>query len=109
MKADAELKKQREREREAARIELQKMEKTAEIEQNLEILKELEKLSGCSLSNNQLHDLKNKSEKLCGASYEGIRGNALQQLGLFIKAEYLEDEDDDTILNEDGEEGEILS
>ncbi|KAE8700564.1 bidirectional sugar transporter SWEET2a-like isoform X1 [Hibiscus syriacus] len=109
MKADAELKKHREREREAARIELQKMEETAEIEQNLEILKELEKLIGCSLFNNQLHDLKTESEKLCGASYEGIRGNPLQQLGLFIKAEYSEDEDDDTILNEDGEEGEILS
>ncbi|XP_039005999.1 transcription factor GTE12-like isoform X2 [Hibiscus syriacus] len=106
-KADAELKKQREREREAARTTLEKMEKTAEIEQNLEILKELEMLSGLSLSNNQLHDLKNESEKVCGASYEGNRGNPLQQLGLFIKAEYSEDED--TILNEDGEEREIPS
>ncbi|KAK8580568.1 hypothetical protein V6N13_143648 [Hibiscus sabdariffa] len=109
MKAEVELKKQREREREDARIALQKMEKTAEIEQNLEILKELEMLSGCSLSNNQLHDLKNESEKASGASYEGICGNPLQQLGLFIKTEYSEDEDDDAILNEDGEEGEILS
>ncbi|KAL4280524.1 hypothetical protein GQ457_03G036070 [Hibiscus cannabinus] len=109
MKAEVELKKQRDREREDARIALQKMEKTAEIEQNLEILKELEMLSGCSLSNNQLHDLKNESEKASGASYEGIRGNPLQQLGLFIKTEYSEDEDDDAILNEDGEEGEILS
>ncbi|KAE8732699.1 bidirectional sugar transporter SWEET2a-like isoform X1 [Hibiscus syriacus] len=110
MKAEVELKKQREREREAARIELQKMEKTAEIEQNLEILKELEMLSGCSLSNNQSHDLKKDSEKVSGALYEGIIGNPLQQLGLFIKAEYSEDEDDeDAFLNEDGEEGEILS
>ncbi|GMI82268.1 hypothetical protein like AT5G46550 [Hibiscus trionum] len=107
--AEVELKKQREREREAARIALQKMEKTAEIEQNLEILRELEMLSGCSLSNNQLLDLKNESEKASGASYEGVCGNPLQQLGLFIKAEYSEDEDDNAILNEDGEEGEILS
>ncbi|GMI91627.1 hypothetical protein HRI_002832000 [Hibiscus trionum] len=108
MKAEVELKKQREREREAARVALQKIEKTAGIEQNLEILKELEMLSGCSLSNNQLHDLKKDSEKVSGASYEGIRGNPLQQLGLFIKSEYSED-DDDAILNEEGEEGEILS
>ncbi|KAE8656160.1 bidirectional sugar transporter SWEET2a-like isoform X1 [Hibiscus syriacus] len=107
MKAEVELKKQREREREAARIALQEMEKTAEIEQNLEILKELEMLSGCSLSNNQSHDLKKDSEKVSGASYEGILGNPLQQLGLFIKAEYSEDED--AFLNEDGEDGEILS
>ncbi|KAH1066195.1 hypothetical protein J1N35_031182 [Gossypium stocksii] len=94
MKAEVELKKQREREREAARIALQKMEKTAEIEQNLEILKELEKLIGCSLSNYQSHG--------------GNGGNTLQQLGLFIKVEYSEDEDDEAILNEDGEEGEIV-
>ncbi|KAK8349705.1 hypothetical protein V6Z12_A06G160700 [Gossypium hirsutum] len=37
MKAEVKLKKQREREREAARIALQKMEKTVEIEKNLEI------------------------------------------------------------------------
>ncbi|XP_022720339.1 transcription factor GTE12-like isoform X1 [Durio zibethinus] len=97
MKAEVELKKQREREREAARIALQKMEKTAEIELNLEILKELEILSG-----------KSGSEKLIGA-YGGTRVNPLHQLGLFIKDEYLEDDDDETVLNEDGEEGEILS
>ncbi|XP_022743917.1 uncharacterized protein LOC111294858 [Durio zibethinus] len=63
MKAEVELKKQREREREAARIALQKMEKAAGIELNLEIFKELEILSGGSLSS----------------------GNPLHQLGLFIK------------------------
>ncbi|TYJ34326.1 hypothetical protein E1A91_A05G161400v1 [Gossypium mustelinum] len=109
MKAEVELKKQREREREAARIALQKMEKTAEIEQNLEILKELEMLSGCSLSNNQLHGRKSDSEQVNGASHGGNGGNPLQQLGLFIKVEYSEDEDDEAILNEDGEEGEIVS
>ncbi|XVF25561.1 hypothetical protein REPUB_Repub13aG0222600 [Reevesia pubescens] len=108
MKAEVELKKQREREREAARIALQKMEKTAEIEQNLEILKELEMLSGWSLSNNQLHCRKNGSEKVSG-SYGGTGENPLHQLGLFIKDEYSEDDDDEAVLNEDGEEGEILS
>ncbi|XWS15901.1 hypothetical protein CRYUN_Cryun34aG0042300 [Craigia yunnanensis] len=108
MKAEVELKKQREREREAARIALQKMEKTAEIELNLEIQKELEVLTGFSLSSNQLHGRKNGSEKLTGA-YGGTRGNPLHKLGLFIKDEYLEDDDDEAFLNEDGEEGEILS
>ncbi|XP_022715676.1 transcription factor GTE12-like isoform X2 [Durio zibethinus] len=110
MKAEVESKKQREREREAARIALQKMEKTAEIEQNLEILKEFEMLSGCSLSINQLHGRKNGYEKVSGA-YGGTRVNPqlMQQLGLFIKDEYLADDDDEAILNEDGEEGEILS
>ena len=84
------------------------MEKTAEIEQNLEILKELEMLSGCSLSNNQLDGRKNGSEKVTG-TYGGIRGNPLHQLGLFIKDEYLEEDDEEAVLNEDGEEGEILS
>ncbi|XWS66178.1 hypothetical protein CRYUN_Cryun05aG0177700 [Craigia yunnanensis] len=84
IKAELELKKKREREREAVRIALQKMEKTASVELNLEIFIEL--LSGCPLSH----------------------GSTLQQLGLFIKQEHLEDEDDEVVLNEDVEEGEIL-
>ncbi|XVF40237.1 hypothetical protein PTKIN_Ptkin01aG0095900 [Pterospermum kingtungense] len=111
-KAEVELRKQREREREAARIALQKMEKTAEIEQNLEILKELEMLSGCCLWSNQLDGRKTGSEKVIGTcgGVDVSRGNPLHQLGLFIKDEYLEDYDDDeeAVLNEDGEEGEIL-
>ena len=86
------------------------MEKTAEIEQNVEIVKELEILSGCSLSNtNQFHGHKNGgSERVIGGAYGGE--NPLHRLGLFIKDEYLEDEDEEeTFLNEDGgEEGEIL-
>ncbi|XWS08016.1 hypothetical protein CRYUN_Cryun41cG0041000 [Craigia yunnanensis] len=86
MKEEVQLKKQRERDREAARITLEKMENTAGIEVNLEILKELDILSGCCL----------------------YRGNPLHELGLFIKDEYLEDEDDEIVLNEDVEEGEIV-
>ncbi|XVF23518.1 hypothetical protein REPUB_Repub13aG0045500 [Reevesia pubescens] len=82
MKAEVGLKRKRERERESARIALEKMENTAGIELNLEIVKELDVLSGCSLS----------------------RGNPLHQLGLFIKEEYLKDDNDEAILNEDLEE-----
>ncbi|XP_021295123.1 transcription factor GTE12 isoform X3 [Herrania umbratica] len=92
MKAEVELKKQREREREAARNALQQMEKTAEIEQNVEIVKELEMLIGFSLSN-----------------YWHGRRNPLHQLGLFMKDEYFEDDHEDAVMNEVGEEGEILS
>ncbi|XP_022764308.1 transcription factor GTE8-like [Durio zibethinus] len=65
LKAEVELKKQREKEREAARVALQRMENTAGIELNLEIVKDLDILSGCSLS--------------CA--------NPLHQLSLFIKGE----------------------
>ncbi|XVF23542.1 hypothetical protein REPUB_Repub13aG0047600 [Reevesia pubescens] len=82
MKAEVGLKRKRERERESDRIALEKMENTAGIELNLEIVKELDVLSGCSLS----------------------RGNPLHQLGLFIKEEYLKDDNDEAILNEDLEE-----
>ena len=107
VKAEVELKKEREREREAARISLQKMEKTADIEQNLEILRELEVLIGYTLIDN-LHSPKSGSEKVTGV-YGGNHGNPLHRLGLFIKDEFLEDEDEDAVFNEDGEEGEILS
>ncbi|GFS42412.1 nuclear protein X1 [Actinidia rufa] len=50
MKAESELKLQRDREREAARLALQKMEKTVEIYENQEILKDLEMLSRSALS-----------------------------------------------------------
>ncbi|XP_022764591.1 transcription factor GTE12-like [Durio zibethinus] len=84
LKAEVGLRKQREKERKAARVALQRMENTAGIELNLEIVKELDILSGCSLS----------------------LGNPLHQLGLFIK-EYSEDEVNEAGLNEDLEEGEI--
>ncbi|GAV82237.1 Bromodomain domain-containing protein [Cephalotus follicularis] len=93
MREEIELKKQREKEREAARIALQKMERTVEIEQNLESQKELELLSGCSLDSPD-------------GSKVAIR-NPLTQLGLFIKDDYLVDEDEEAILYE-GEEGEIF-
>ncbi|KAL4289752.1 hypothetical protein GQ457_14G008850 [Hibiscus cannabinus] len=112
MKAEAELRRQREQEREAARLALQKMEKTAEIEQNLEILKELEMLIGCCLSSYQFHGRKSvpRDTVIVGA-YGMVTGeNPLHKLGLFFKDELMEDEDEEAILNEDsGEEGEILS
>ncbi|KAG8385361.1 hypothetical protein BUALT_Bualt03G0035100 [Buddleja alternifolia] len=87
-KAQDDLKMRREREREAARMALQKMEKTVEIDQNLDILKDLEMLC-------------------CSPTGEGFGpGSPLERLGLYMKDDYLE-EDEDAVLS--GEEGEIIS
>ncbi|KAK3000716.1 hypothetical protein RJ639_021954 [Escallonia herrerae] len=101
LRAEAELKKQREKEREAARIALQKMERTVELD-NLEIIKDLEMFSACSPSE-LLLDSEEFSEVV----------NPLERLGLFIKEDYMGDEDEveeeGAISNGDGEEGEIFS
>ncbi|KAK3432846.1 hypothetical protein EUGRSUZ_D00352 [Eucalyptus grandis] len=107
MRAEAEARKQRERDREAARIALQKMEKTVDFEENLEIFKELEMLSGCSGSSPHLGDIDDGSEVLSGVFDGAHYRNPLERLGLFMKDEFLEDDDDEKILT--GEEGEILS
>ncbi|KAJ6301906.1 hypothetical protein OIU77_016086 [Salix suchowensis] len=101
---ETEMKRQLEREREAARIALQKVEKTTGIEQNLDTLKELEMLCGCSISLN-FHFGSGKMQVVKGEIGACI-GSPLERLGLFIK-EDIEDVDED-FLGEDGEEGEIL-
>ncbi|KAI5571041.1 hypothetical protein BDE02_11G067300 [Populus trichocarpa] len=103
---EMELKMQREREREAARIALQKMEKTVEIEQNLDIQRELERLCGCSIS----FDFRfgsGKMEVVKKGEIGACIGSPLERLGLFMKDD-IEDEDGGEFLDGDGEEGEIL-
>ncbi|KAM3748519.1 hypothetical protein ACB098_05G115400 [Castanea mollissima] len=90
-KEEVECKLQRDREREAARVALQKMEKTVDFEENMMIQKELEMLFGCSVSSRLLHGSFTRTQ--------------LEQLGLFIK----DDDDDEEGLDFDGEEGEIFS
>ncbi|KAL7129773.1 hypothetical protein ABFS83_13G090500 [Erythranthe nasuta] len=90
----------RERERAAARMALQQMEKTVEIDENVYILKDLERLccgSPCGLS--------------CGECCEGVKagfhfGNPLEQLGLYIKDDYDYLRDEDVVLSGVGEEDE---
>nr|XP_034926588.1 transcription factor GTE12-like isoform X2 [Populus alba] len=101
---ETEMKRQREREREAARVELQKMEKTTGIEQNLDILKELEMLCGCSISLN--YHLGSGRMEVVKGEIGACIGSPLERLGLFIKDD-IEDVDEE-FLDEDGEEGEIL-
>ncbi|KAK1382214.1 hypothetical protein POM88_019949 [Heracleum sosnowskyi] len=91
LKAREELRLRREREREAARIALQQMEKTAEIEDNMKVLKELEMV-------------------LFKAGQGARFGNIMEQIGLFLKNDYMdyEDEEDGQFL-QDWEEGQICN
>lgn len=98
LQAEAELKMQREREREAARLALQKMEKTVEFDENQKFLKDLEMLS-CSLNDHSM-DSEDGSEVVMGPYF----GNPLERLGLFMKNDYIGDEDEEeAILNGDGD------
>lgn len=83
------------------------MEKTVEIGDNLEILKELEILTGGSLSVH-VPESDDGSEVLSGGFDGSPCKNALEQLGLFIKDDFLEDDDEETVSNV-GEDGEIIS
>ncbi|XP_019444604.1 PREDICTED: transcription factor GTE8-like isoform X3 [Lupinus angustifolius] len=102
MKAEEEFKKRREEEREAARVALQKVESSVEIENNLECLKELEMLSGCKLCYQPM-----STKDGSGVAMRTLDKSPLEQLGLFMKDEYVTAGEDEEVL--DGcEEGEIL-
>ncbi|KAL1834057.1 transcription factor GTE9 [Daucus carota subsp. sativus] len=82
---------EREREREAARIALQKMEKTVEIEDNMKVLRELEMV-------------------LFEASQGDRFGNIMERIGLSIKNDYMDYEDEeDGLFSPDWEEGQICN
>ena len=82
---------QRKKDREAARIALQQMERTVDVDDNLKSFKELQLLCGQSLSNKK--DVK-----------------PLESFGLFLKHEYIvADWDEEQFLDGDCEEGEIAS
>ncbi|KAI9114614.1 hypothetical protein K1719_014312 [Acacia pycnantha] len=91
MRAEEELKHQREKEREAApaRMVIQKVERTVDIEHNLEILKELEMLIGCTLFGSTVATKKPKQYQL---EY------SLERLGLFIKDEFRAQDNDEVLI-----------
>ncbi|KAL3515444.1 hypothetical protein ACH5RR_022346 [Cinchona calisaya] len=105
LKKDAESKRQTDKEREAAQIALQMMERTAEFEDNLTALKELEMLSQCAPT----YILRGCEPVMM---FKGLKTgkvfNPLEELGLHIKEESMADEGDEMILSWEGEEGEIL-
>ncbi|XP_004485967.1 transcription factor GTE12-like isoform X2 [Cicer arietinum] len=107
MRAEEELRQQREKEREAARVAIEKMKRSVDIEHNLEVVKELESLSGCTLSYKALggrNDYRTAMEKLDKLQFE----NPLERLGLFIKDDYIADDDDEVLNGGVWEEGEIF-
>ncbi|CAN1150198.1 Transcription factor GTE12 [Linum perenne] len=104
-KEEMELKEQRQQEREAARAAMLKIERSVEIEENREVLKELEDLCGCTLLV--------VTPRVADNAYIGKQsevgnglGSPLERLGLFFK-----DETDnvDELLDGDIEDGELLA
>ncbi|CAK9191335.1 unnamed protein product [Sphagnum troendelagicum] len=93
--AALEARRLREMEREAARRALQQMEKTVEIDENSEILKDLERLRSVPME--QVLGSSGEEGSPNGGSSDGLPtyplqgGNPLERLGLFMK----DDEDED--------------
>lgn len=77
-----------------------------ELGENLQILKELEILSGGSLSV-YVPESDDGSEVLSGGFDVSLGKNALEQLGLFMKDECMEEDDEETVCH-GGEDGEII-
>ncbi|OIW21874.1 hypothetical protein TanjilG_13743 [Lupinus angustifolius] len=109
--AAAEAKRKRELEREAARLALQKMEKTVDINESSQFLEDLEMLS--SVHGEHLPISKEISpDHLQKLGSFNLPGNPLEQLGLYMKADD-EEEDEELTPNaaagpsNDVEEGEI--
>ncbi|KAL3507440.1 hypothetical protein ACH5RR_032822 [Cinchona calisaya] len=105
LKEEDELRRQTEKEREAARIALQMMERTIEFEDNLTTLKELEMLSQCAPTY-IFHGC--EPVMVFRTLKTGKVFNPLEQLGLHIKEELMADEEEEIVLGWEGEEGEIL-
>ncbi|GMH15737.1 hypothetical protein Nepgr_017578 [Nepenthes gracilis] len=100
------LQMQRQREREAARIELEKMEKSVDIDDNIYILRDLEMLIGDYL--NCFSPIGCGSNTAWNQFEDGRVRSPLEQLGLFFKADYMEDDEEEPISQRDLEEGELL-
>lgn len=80
------------------------MERTVELEDNMKVLRELERLSQCSSSEFSL-----AFGVRIGKQIAGVR-SPLELIGLYIKEEYMNDkeEGEEQVLNGDTEEGEII-
>ncbi|MCO5572520.1 hypothetical protein L7F22_026275 [Adiantum nelumboides] len=97
--AAAEAKQRREAEREAARLALQNMEKTVEIDESMEVLKDLERLrSGppehIPSSGDEISPV-NSPGRLSSFAFEG--SNPLERLGLFMRSDEEEQEEEQEV------------
>ncbi|XP_077229903.1 transcription factor GTE10-like isoform X2 [Tasmannia lanceolata] len=108
--AAAEARRKRELEREAARLALQKMEKTVEINENCQFLKDLEML-GSVPPEHLPSSVDETSPDHCqdAMGFKLMGSNPLEQLGLYMKVDDEEDEEcePDSAAVNDVEEGEI--
>ncbi|KAF3793375.1 Transcription factor [Nymphaea thermarum] len=106
---EAEAKRKRDKEREAARLALQNMERTVEINENDNILKDLEQFC-YSQGMSSGTEIGSPASGLEGLGVFAV-GNPLERLGLFMKNEDLEDDEapspDYAAGTGDVEEGEI--
>lgn len=85
------------------------MEKTVEIGDDLNVLKEFEMFSR-SMPSNHPFDGSDKSVVLLEASQGGRLGNILEQFGLFMKDDHMDSEDEeDGLFLHDREEGLMCS
>lgn len=84
------------------------MEKTVEIGDNLNILEEFDMFSR-TMPSNHLVDGSDKTLLLFEASEVGRLGNILEKLGLFMKDDYMEYEDEEGLLLHDRLEGLMCS
>eukprot|EP00249_Psilotum_nudum_P024440 c29183_g1_i5 orf=546-2993(-) len=93
-KAEVEDRQKREAEREAARVALQKMEKTVEINENSEFLRDLELLRAgpehVLISGDDEKSIVHTTDGIPSFAFQGA--NPLEQLGLFMKEEEEEEE-----------------
>ncbi|XP_047154636.1 transcription factor GTE8 isoform X1 [Vigna umbellata] len=105
-RAEEESRRRREKEREAARVAIEKMRRTVDIEHNMEIIRELESLSGCTLSYKAMGG--RNGYKVALDTWDKPQfENPLERLGLFMKEEYIVE--DEEFLNGAREEGEIFN
>ncbi|XP_027932508.1 transcription factor GTE9-like isoform X1 [Vigna unguiculata] len=105
-RAEEESRQRREKEREAARVAIEKMKRTVDIEHNMEIIRELESLSGCTLSYKAVGG--RNGYKVALDTWDKPQfENPLERLGLFMKEEYIVE--DEEFLNGVREEGEIFN
>ncbi|XP_061348369.1 transcription factor GTE8-like [Gastrolobium bilobum] len=96
MKANEAFKQQREKEREAERVRIQKIERTVEIQNDLTIWEELKMLCGGKLCYGDF------SSKHCSrvAMDKSHAQNPLERLGLFFKDDYITSNEDVEDLND---------
>lgn len=108
LKAESELKRQRQEARDAARMATQQMEQSVVFDDNLQVLKDLEAITGNSLVI-VCHDHRSRASVWSHIDSDKL-SSPLERLGLYIKEEYRVGDDDDYTFPEKGdlEEGEIV-